>query len=159
MSEYERERHRTTGDWDERKLIEGIIGEKSIYKYRADVPPEPGSPQTKAKRLRLVVNLSASMYRFNGVDNRLERQCECVLMFLESLAGFEHKFTYDIVGHSGDEHSIELIRDEHESMAESKSINRLLVSNIRDESKQMLTPISGYERELLLSTQEDHPAV
>ncbi|CAF3863180.1 unnamed protein product [Adineta steineri] len=103
-------RHRTTGDWDERKLIEGIIGEKSIYKYRADVPPEPGSPQTKAKRLRLVVDLSASMYRFNGVDNRLERQCECVLMFLESLAGFEHKFVYDIVGHSGDEHSIELIR-------------------------------------------------
>ncbi|CAF1250925.1 unnamed protein product [Adineta steineri] len=103
-------RHRTTGDWDERKLIEGIIGEKSIYKYRADVPPEPGSPQTKAKRLRLVVDLSASMYRFNGVDNRLERQCECVLMFLESLAGFEHKFVYDIVGHSGDEHSIELVR-------------------------------------------------
>ncbi|CAM4751562.1 unnamed protein product [Rotaria magnacalcarata] len=103
-------RHRTTGDWDERKLIEGIIGEKSIYKYRADIPPEPGSPQTKAKRLRLVVDLSASMYRFNGVDNRLERQCECVLMFLESLAGFEHKFAYDIVGHSGDEHSIELVR-------------------------------------------------
>ncbi|CAF3396834.1 unnamed protein product [Rotaria sp. Silwood1] len=103
-------RHRTTGDWDERKLIEGIIGEKSIYKYRADVPPEPGSPQTKAKRLRLVVDLSASMYRFNGVDNRLERQCECVLMFLESLSGFEHKFVYDIVGHSGDEHSIELVK-------------------------------------------------
>ncbi|CAF0785254.1 unnamed protein product [Adineta ricciae] len=103
-------RHRTTGDWDERKLIEGIIGEKSIYKYRADVPPEPGSPQTKAKRLRLVVDLSASMYRFNGVDNRLERQCECVLMFLESLAGFEHKFVYDIIGHSGDEYAIELVR-------------------------------------------------
>ena len=103
------QRHRTTGDWDERKLIEGIIGEKSIYKYRADVPPEPGSPQTKAKRLRLVVDLSASMYRFNGVDNRLERQCECVLMFLESLAGFEHKFAYDIVGHSGDECAIELV--------------------------------------------------
>ena len=50
------------------------------------------------------------MYRFNGVDNRLERQCECVLMFLESVAGFEHTFVYDIVGHSGDEHSIDLVR-------------------------------------------------
>lgn len=49
------------------------------------------------------------MYRFNGVDNRLERQSECVLMFLESLAGFEHKFVYDIVGHSGDEYAIELV--------------------------------------------------
>ncbi|CAF3738770.1 unnamed protein product [Rotaria sordida] len=118
-------RHRTTGDWDERKLIEGIIGEKSIYKYRADVPPEPGSPQTKAKRLRLVVDLSASMYRFNGVDNRLERQCECVLMFLESLAGFEHKFVYDIVGHSGDEHSIELVR-KHQPPKNNKERLKLL---------------------------------
>ncbi|UJR36210.1 hypothetical protein I4U23_028942 [Adineta vaga] len=118
-------RHRTTGDWDERKLIEGIIGEKSIYKYRADVPPEPGSPQTKAKRLRLVVDLSASMYRFNGVDNRLERQCECVLMFLESLAGFEHKFTYDIVGHSGDETSIELVR-KHQAPKNNKERLKLL---------------------------------
>ena len=50
------------------------------------------------------------MYRFNGVDNRLERQCECVLMFLESLSGFEQKFVYDIVGHSGDENAIELVR-------------------------------------------------
>ena len=31
-------------------------------------------------------------------------------MFLKSLAGFEHKFAYDIVGHSGDEHAIELVR-------------------------------------------------
>ncbi|CAF1683174.1 unnamed protein product, partial [Didymodactylos carnosus] len=40
---------------------------------------------------------------------RLERQCECVLMFLESLSGYEHKFVYDIIGHSGDSPDIEIV--------------------------------------------------
>ncbi len=39
-------------------------------------------------------------------------------------------------------------------MAASKEINRRLVANIRDEPKQMLKPIAGYEREPLLSIEE-----
>src|ERR1700722_17718878 len=39
-------------------------------------------------------------------------------------------------------------------MATSKEINHRLVANIRDEPKQMLRPISGYEREPLLSIEE-----
>ena len=39
-------------------------------------------------------------------------------------------------------------------MAASKEINHRLVTNIRDEPKQMLKPISGYEREPLLSIEE-----
>ena len=46
--------------------ILGITGEKSIYKKRGEQDPEPGAPQEKPKRLRLLVDLSGSMYRFNG---------------------------------------------------------------------------------------------
>jgi von Willebrand factor A domain-containing protein 8 len=40
---------------DDTKLIEGITGEKSIYKKRGEHEPEPGAPQEKPKRLKLLV--------------------------------------------------------------------------------------------------------
>ena len=54
------------GELDDTRLIEGITGERSIYKKRADQDPEPGSPQEKPKKLRILVDVSGSMYRFNG---------------------------------------------------------------------------------------------
>ncbi|TRY92386.1 hypothetical protein DNTS_024700 [Danionella cerebrum] len=51
-----------------------------------------------------------NMYRFNGVDGRLERSMEAVCMVMEALEGYEHKFKYDITGHSGDGFDIELVR-------------------------------------------------
>ena len=42
------------------------------------------------------------MYRFNGQDGRLERLLECTMMVMEALDGFSNKFTYSLVGHSGD---------------------------------------------------------
>ena len=50
-----------------------------------------GSPQEKPKRLRLVVDVSGSMYRFNGHDGRLEREMEAMLMVMEALDGYEDK--------------------------------------------------------------------
>lgn len=55
-------------------------------------PCQPGSPQEKPKRLRLVVDVSGSMYRFNGVDGRLERSMEAVCMVMEAFENYEHKF-------------------------------------------------------------------
>lgn len=55
-------------------------------------PWQPGSPQQKPKRLRLVVDVSGSMYRFNGVDGRLERSMEAVCMVMEAFENYEHKF-------------------------------------------------------------------
>ncbi|KAI4874143.1 hypothetical protein NFI96_015654, partial [Prochilodus magdalenae] len=69
-----------------------------------------GTPQQKPKRLRLLADVSGSMYRFNGVDGRLERSMEAVCMVMEALESYEHKFKYDIVGHSGDGFDIELVR-------------------------------------------------
>ncbi|PKU31513.1 von willebrand factor a hypothetical protein [Limosa lapponica baueri] len=49
------------------------------------------------------------MYRFNGVDGRLERSMEAVCMVMEAFENYEHKFKYDIVGHSGDGFNIALV--------------------------------------------------
>jgi hypothetical protein len=54
--------------------------------------PQLGSPQQKPKRLRLVVDVSGSMYRFNGVDGRLERSMEAVCMVMEAFENYEDKF-------------------------------------------------------------------
>ncbi|XP_038658700.1 von Willebrand factor A domain-containing protein 8 [Scyliorhinus canicula] len=105
-------RHQSIGELDDTKLIDGLTGEKAIYKRRGEVEPELGSPQQKPKRLRLLVDVSGSMYRFNGLDGRLERSMEAVCMVLEAFEHYEHKFKYDIVGHSGDGFNIELVRSE-----------------------------------------------
>ncbi|CAN8023758.1 unnamed protein product [Ixodes persulcatus] len=103
-------KHQSSGDLDDSKLIESITGEKTIYRKRGEQEPEIGSPQVKPKRLRLVVDVSGSMYRFNGYDSRLEREMEAVLMVMEALQGFQNKFVYDILGHSGEESRLDLVK-------------------------------------------------
>uniref|UniRef100_A0A8C4IV27 von Willebrand factor A domain-containing protein 8 n=1 Tax=Dicentrarchus labrax TaxID=13489 RepID=A0A8C4IV27_DICLA len=103
-------KNQALGELDDAKIIDGLTGEKAIYKRRGELEPELGSPQQKPKRLRVLADVSGSMYRFNGVDGRLERSMEAVCMVMEALENYEHKFKYDIVGHSGDGYDIELVR-------------------------------------------------
>ncbi|CAL8321307.1 unnamed protein product [Merluccius merluccius] len=103
-------KNQALGELDDAKIIDGLTGEKAIYKRRAELDPEMGSPQQKPKRLRVLADVSGSMYRFNGVDGRLERSMEAVCMVMEALESYEHKFKYDIVGHSGDGCDVELVR-------------------------------------------------
>uniref|UniRef100_A0A1A7X2M3 von Willebrand factor A domain-containing protein 8 n=3 Tax=Iconisemion striatum TaxID=60296 RepID=A0A1A7X2M3_9TELE len=102
-------KNQALGELDDAKIIDGLTGEKAIYKRRGELDPELGSPQQKPKRLRVLADVSGSMYRFNGVDGRLERSMEAVCMVMEALENYEHKFKYDIVGHSGDGYDIELV--------------------------------------------------
>uniref|UniRef100_A0A8C0YIY7 von Willebrand factor A domain-containing protein 8 n=1 Tax=Cyprinus carpio carpio TaxID=630221 RepID=A0A8C0YIY7_CYPCA len=85
-------RNQALGELDDAKIIDGLTGEKAIYKRRGELEPELGSPQQKPKRLRLLADVSGSMYRFNGVDGRLERSMEAVCMVMEALENYEHKF-------------------------------------------------------------------
>lgn len=66
------------------------------------LPPDPGAVQTKPKRLQLLVDVSGSMYRFNGYDHRLQRTLESTLLVMEALKENKDKVIYDIVGHSGE---------------------------------------------------------
>jgi len=103
-------KNQTSGELDDTKLIEGITGEKAIYKKRSEQDPEPGAPQEKPKRVRILVDVSGSMYRFNGHDQRLERQMESALMVMEALEGYSEHIQYDIVGHSGEESDLPMVR-------------------------------------------------
>ncbi|XP_015436768.1 PREDICTED: von Willebrand factor A domain-containing protein 8 [Dufourea novaeangliae] len=103
-------RHQTSGELDDTKLIEGLTGERTIYRRRAEKEPELGTPPSKPKRLKLVVDVSGSMYRFNGYDGRLDREMEASVMVMEAFSGYEGKFQYDIVGHSGDDYDIVFVK-------------------------------------------------
>ena len=111
-------RNQSSGEIDDNKLVDGILGEKNIYKKRS--PPD--SPDSKRfnknkvssnnktkKRFHFIIDVSASMYRFNGMDHRLERMIEVVLLIIESMPHDSELYDYAITGHSGDSSQIEFI--------------------------------------------------
>ncbi|MDP2437681.1 MAG: AAA family ATPase [archaeon] len=106
-------KHQSAGDLDDNRLIEGIAGEKNIYKRRGDassssVLADPHTPLLKRKRIKFVVDCSGSMYRFNGYDGRLERMLEAAVMIMESFDGFDATIQWAISGHSGDSEDVRL---------------------------------------------------
>lgn len=94
------------GEIDDSKLIDGVVGDKNIFKRRGNVDD---APSQKKKRLRFVMDCSGSMYRFNGYDERLIRCLEAALLVMESFEGLEARYDYSIVGHSGDTPCISLV--------------------------------------------------
>jgi len=119
-------KHQTFGDLDDTKLIEGITGEKNIYRRRAERHPELGTPPEKPKHLRLLVDVSGSMYRFNGYDRRLEREMAAVLLFMEALEGHSSQWRYDIIGHSGETPDLELVNSARPPKDEKQRMDVLL---------------------------------
>lgn len=57
------QKYQTHGDLDDTRLIEGVTGEKNIYRRRAEANPWADHVQEKPNRLKLVVDVSGSMYR------------------------------------------------------------------------------------------------
>jgi len=102
-------KHQVQGDLDDRKLVDAASGSKTIYKRRAE-EDSAFFHQNLPKRVILLCDCSGSMYRFNGLDGRLDRMQETALLLMEGLAGVGgHKFDYEIVGHSGEELAIPLV--------------------------------------------------
>lgn len=105
-------RHQSDGDLDDSKLIDGLTGDQSIYKRRGTQEPTPGGPQDHPKRLTFVVDVSGSMYRFNGHDARLERMLQAATLVMEAFEGTEPgKFEYEIIGHSGESAHVPFVRE------------------------------------------------
>ena len=101
--ENEREwlRGQLQGDLDDNRLVDSVTGEKRVYRKRGTPDRKHGLYQGKPKRIVFAVDLSASMARMNNWDGRLDRMVMCIVMFMEALQGFSHKFDYSVVGHSG----------------------------------------------------------
>lgn len=49
--------------------------------------------------------------RFNGYDQRLDRELEAVVMVMEAFEGFENRVRYDIIGHSGESKNILFVNE------------------------------------------------
>ncbi|GMF11715.1 unnamed protein product [Phytophthora lilii] len=107
-------RHQSSGELDDGKLVDGVAGERNVFKRRGvnDSPfqaPAGHQQGQEPKRMLFVMDVSGSMYRFNGQDSRLERMLETSLMIMESFAGFERELDYCIMGHSGDSPEIPFV--------------------------------------------------
>lgn len=103
-------RRKTTGELDDTLLVESVVGEQAVYKRRGQQKPKFMGNQERPKRLLFVVDISASMYRFNHQDQRLARMIALCVMLMEALDTPElaTKYHYRIVGHSGDDCAIDL---------------------------------------------------
>lgn len=104
-----------------------MAGDSAIFKRRGEEVPPLGFMQgLHPKRIHFVMDVSGSMYRFNGFDGRLDRMLETAalvcnsfytshfinqpidrshtsaccpyMQVMESFIGFEDKFRYSIGG-------------------------------------------------------------
>lgn len=107
-------RNRDYGELDESRIVDGITGDKNIFKRREQTSPLIQSFQQKLpKRVLFVMDISASMFRFNSQDQRLDRLVEALCMIVMALKGFESKISYGVIGHSGSSAVIPLIDFDH----------------------------------------------
>lgn len=87
-----------------------------VYRKRVKKEPKIGEKQILPKRISILLDISASMYRFDNVDGRLQRMCEVALMLMESFAessssmNGDIKYDYELRGHAGDNANIILIK-------------------------------------------------
>jgi len=104
-------KRQSTGELDDSRLVDALAGEKDVFKRRGKAT-NSSINATKAAEpmaIKLVVDISASMYRFNGYDGRLQRLLEATLMIMEALKD-DDRFALTIVGHNGDSAEIPLIQ-------------------------------------------------
>ncbi|KAK7249771.1 midasin-like protein [Aureococcus anophagefferens] len=94
-------RLQTHGELDELMLVDGITGATNIYKRRSPDDAARLLSQQLPKRIKFVLDISGSMYTYNRLDGRLTRVLQALIMLMEALDGFEHKYEYSVVGHSG----------------------------------------------------------
>lgn len=103
-------KRQATGELDDSRLVDALAGEKDVFKRRgkADDSHTTSLRESEPMKIKMVVDVSASMYRFNGYDGRLQRLLEATLMIMEALKDDE-RFQLTIVGHNGTSAEIPLV--------------------------------------------------
>lgn len=127
-------RNQSSGELDDSKIVDGLAGEKLVFKRRGilnDSPVDSASnsnPESLLKRLEIVMDVSGSMYRFNGTDRRLERMLETAMMIMSAMPSTEadsahggaNVLQYSLSGHSGDTDFIPFVQPGKEPRNESE---------------------------------------
>lgn len=102
-------KNQTSGELDENRLVDALSGERDVFKRRGSPDDDNNNAlQSEPVTIKLVLDISASMYRFNGYDQRLERLLEATLMMMEALRD-DKRFRLHIVGHNGSSAKIPLV--------------------------------------------------
>ncbi|KAJ8610165.1 hypothetical protein CTAYLR_008737 [Chrysophaeum taylorii] len=110
-------KRRADGELDDEKIVDGIAGEKLVFKKRGRTPDinkrddddDDFSNRRRHKRsLLFLMDCSGSMYRFHPVDGRLGRMLEATMLVMEALDGLDN-YEYAIRGHSGSSHRVDLV--------------------------------------------------
>jgi hypothetical protein len=85
--EKEREwiKNKAAGELDETRLVDGLAGDKLIYKSRGEPELKSGLIQRKKKRVVFAFDCSQSMTRGNGWDRRLDRMVQVAVMLMDTL--------------------------------------------------------------------------
>mmetsp|Transcript_20405 Transcript_20405/g.64198 ORF Transcript_20405/g.64198 Transcript_20405/m.64198 type:complete len:310 (+) Transcript_20405:755-1684(+) len=102
-------RLQTQGELDELMLVDAVAGAANVYKRRLPDPEINAAAARLPKRLQFVLDISGSMYTYNRLDGRLTRAVQALVMVLEALDGFEGKYEYSVVGHSGAAPAVRLV--------------------------------------------------
>ena len=103
-------KNQTTGELDESRIVDALAGERDVFKRRGNPhDANENSLHSNPITIKLIVDISASMYRFNGYDQRLERLLEATLMMMESLHD-DKRFVLYISGHNGSSAKIPLVK-------------------------------------------------
>jgi hypothetical protein len=105
-------KNQTTGELDESRIVDALAGERDVFKRRGK-PNDANENNLHSDpiTINLIVDISASMYRFNSYDQRLERLLEATLMMMESLRE-DRRFKLYISGHNGSSAKIPLVKPE-----------------------------------------------
>ena len=106
-------KRQTSGELDDSRIVDAILGEKDVFKRRGISEDSKNKiPLTSdAVAIKFIVDISASMYRFNGYDGRLDRLLEASVMIMESLRE-DTRFKLSIIGHNGSSAKIPLFNPE-----------------------------------------------
>lgn len=114
-------RNQAQGELDDAKLVDGLAGERLVFRRRVEAAEAEEGGGRKAekekrgrRRMLFVMDASGSMYRFNGEDGRLDRMLEVACMLMEAFEGQAGEegggeVEYAIWAHSGDAPRLPLV--------------------------------------------------
>ena len=124
-------KRQNTGELDDSRLVDALSGEKDVFKRRGNSEESESdiSLRSDPVTINLIVDISASMYRFNGYDSRLERLLEASLMIMEGLRD-DSRFKLFLIGHNGSSAKIPLVDpDTHLDEATQLRVLECMVAN------------------------------
>ncbi|CAJ1427783.1 unnamed protein product [Effrenium voratum] len=103
-------RNRSDGELDDTRLVEGVPGERLVFKKRGQTESKKSDDLQRTKRkICFVMDCSGSMYRFNSLDGRLNRMLEATCLIFESMEGLSDRYEYAVLGHSGESAKIPFV--------------------------------------------------